>query len=80
MQFSQTLIFQYNLVILPVKSRDSEVSEYVEHLYNRALVRDVKVPQHSKKLLRVILYMNSYAAVNMDIVLSDATKMLSYVY
>ena len=60
MQFSQTLIFQYNLVILPVKSRDSEVSEYVEHLYNRALVRDVKVPQHSKKLLRVILYMNSY--------------------
>ena len=80
MQFSHTLIFQYNLVILPVKSRDSEVSEYVEHLYNRALVRDVKAPQHSKKLLRVILYMNSYAAVNMDIVLSDATKMLSYVY
>ena len=43
-------------------------------------MRDVKAPQHSKKLLRVILYMNSYAAVNMDIVLSDATKILSYVY
>ena len=43
-------------------------------------MRDVEAPQHSKKLLRFIPYMNSYAAVNMDIVLSYATKMLSYVY
>ena len=29
MQFSHTLLFRNNLVLLPLKNRDSEVSEYV---------------------------------------------------
>ena len=44
------------------------------------VVKDVKAPQHGKKLLRGILHMNSYAAINMDLVFSDANKMLSYMY
>ena len=29
MQFSHTLLFRNNLVLLPLKNRDSEVSEYL---------------------------------------------------
>ena len=44
------------------------------------IVKDVKAPQHGKKLLRGIIHMNSYADINMDLVFSDANKMLSYMY
>ena len=63
--------------------------QYIESAHqetHRALVRggyivkDVKSPQHGAKLLRGILHMNSYTAVNMGLVFADTTKMLAYMY
>ena len=44
------------------------------------IVKDVKSPQHGEKLLRGILHMNSYTAINMGLVFLDSTQMMAYMY
>ena len=44
------------------------------------IVKDVESPQHGEKLLRAILHMNSYTAINMGLVFCDPTQMMAYMY
>ena len=44
------------------------------------VVKDVTSPQHGDKLLRGILHMNCYNAVDMGLAFTDSNLLLSYYY